>query len=181
MSNKEINNSEIDSDLTYVIEDEVIDDTKCPKCNEKINDNIEFCNCGFYIQAANNSRKASILFLSIIIVVIVTLFLTQTNLLPSIGEKAAHKINEKKMSSFASPVMQVENKIKNTGLKNMIGNMYEKDIHNKNILIVVVKPEVWPTMKPEARKYVLKTLENFWKECYKGEDPQVKFANPGSI
>lgn len=178
MDDKENINVTEEDDINYIFDDEVIDDSLCPKCMEKITDKTEFCHCGFYVQAAKNATKASIAFISLIIIIIISIFITQTNLLPSIGIKAAHKINKKKMSSFTSPVIQVENNLKNTGLKDIISNLYQKDINNKNILIVVIKQDYWPTMKPEAKQYVLLMLENYWKDAYKGKDPQVRFANP---
>lgn len=178
MDEKENINVTEEEEMDYIFDDEVIDDSLCPKCMEKVTDKTEFCHCGFYVQAAKNATKASIALISIVIIIIISIFITQTSLLPSIGIKAAHKINKKKMSSFTSPVIQVENKLKNTGLKDIISNLYQKDINNKNILIVVIKPDYWPTMKSEGKHYVLSTLENYWKDAYKGENPQVKFANP---
>ena len=179
MDNKDNKKITEDDDINYNFDEEVIEDFLCPKCSEKISEETEFCNCGFYVQAAKNATKASMAFAFLAIILILSLFITQTDFLPSIGIKAANKINKKKMSSFTSPVIQVENDLKNTGLKEVIGNLYQKDINNKNVLIVVIKRDYWPTMKPEAKQYVLTTLENHWKEAYKGKDPQVRFANPG--
>lgn len=179
MENKDNQNIPEEEDINYIFEGEVIDDSLCPKCQEKISEKTEFCSCGFYIQAAKDATNASIAFATLAIIIIISIFFTQTNLLPSIGIKAAEKINKKKMSSFTSPVIQVENDLKNTGLTEIISNLYQKDINNKNVLIVVIKQDYWPTMKPEAKQYILSALENYWKEAYRGKDPQVKFANPG--
>jgi predicted nucleic acid-binding Zn ribbon protein len=167
-----------DDDINYIHDQDVIDDTLCPKCMRKITDDKEFCECGFYIEAFRKSSKFAFVFFMIVVVAIAGVILIRTDLLSSLGMKAATKITKKEISFSASPVIQVQAHLKDAGLYASIRDIYQQDYKNPNILIVVIKPERWPTMNQKQKDYIYNTILDLWKEAYKGDDPQVRYANP---
>lgn len=177
MEDKELNNILEDEDISYIQDEEVIDDSLCPKCMNKVSENAEFCSCGFYVQAAKRSSVFSFVFFVIIFVVITGLLLINTGILPSLGIKVGSKITKKQMGSSTSPVIRVKGQLKNWGLNEQIRDVYQKDYKNPNVLIVVIQPDHWPAMKEKRKDYILKTISNFWKEAYKGDNPEVIFGN----
>ena len=177
VDDKEINKIVKDEKEGYIIDDQVIDDTLCPKCMEKITADTEFCTCGFYVRAAKQSASFSFVFFVVILTAAIGVFLTKSTFIPHIGSEFAEKITDNKINSFASPVIQVQNNLNPYGLNKKIRDVYPQDYKNPNILIIVVKPEYWPSMKETEKKYVKKTISRLWKEAYKGKDPQVRFAN----
>ncbi|MEW5821084.1 MAG: hypothetical protein AB1782_12905 [Cyanobacteriota bacterium] len=177
MNDKNVNKVMGDEEVTYIVDDKVIDDTLCPKCMERISSKTEFCTCGFYVKASKNSEAFSFVFFMIVIVAVVALFFTRTDLLPSIGNKAATKFTKKSMGTTASPIIMVEDHLKDSGLIEKIRDLYQQP-KDKNILMIVVKPEYWSTMKSEEKKYILSSVKSLWKTAYRGEDPQAEFANP---
>lgn len=167
-----------DEEIRYIADEKLIDDSLCPKCLQKINNDTEFCQCGFYARAAKVSSNFSLVFFLLILVVVAGLILTKTSVLSSLEINMTNKIAEKGMSSTASPVIQVADKLAHSDINYLIRDIYYQDYKNTNKLIVVVKPEYWPAMKPQTKEYVLNTITNLWGKAYKGENPQVKFANP---
>ncbi len=177
MDDKQLNNIVEDEKVAYIVDDQVIDDTLCPKCMEKITSDTEFCECGFFVKAAKKSATFSFVFFIIILAIAAGLFLTKSAFIPNIGSEVAGKITDKKITSFASPIIQVQNDLKPFGLNKKIRDIYPQDYKHPNVLIIVIKPEYWPSMKKAEKKYIKKTITKLWKSAYKGEDPQVRFAN----
>jgi hypothetical protein len=163
--------------MNYIIDDKVIDDSLCPKCFEKIDDDTEFCQCGFYVTAAKNAASYSFMFFLAVAMVSSSLIMSKTGFFGLLGVNVSSKVVNAEMSSVAAPSIQVENTMKTSGMFSMIRNIYPQDYKNKNILIVFVKPEYWPSMKPDDRSKLHNSIEVLWRKAYKGQDPQVRFAN----
>jgi hypothetical protein len=177
VDDKKLNDIVTDEDIQYIKDDDVIDDTLCPKCLSSIDKDTEFCECGFFVKASKDAAVYSFVFFILVFVSVVGVVLLNTDFLPSLGIRAAGKITDKQMVSSASPVIMVQNKLQHAGMYSMISDIYQMDYKNPNTLIVVIKPERWPTLKQKQKEYVLNKITDLWTEAYKGENPSVKFAN----
>lgn len=166
-------------DYSYDVDENLIEDSFCPKCSAAISDKTDFCDCGFYVKASSNATRYGFVLAILLFACIIGVFITKTDYISSIGTNAAKKFTQKKMFKMASPKIQVETQIKSSGLNEQISKIYPKNYKEPNILIVEIYPEVWPVLKPEKRQYIKKTISDMWAEAYKGDkEPVVVFANP---
>lgn len=179
MNKPNVNKVVEDDNITYIADEEIIDDSLCPKCMEKISDDVEFCSCGFYVKAAKRAGAFSLVFFIIVFLTVAGLVITHSNLLPSIGTKVADKFSEEKFVSSATPIIQIQDHLKDSGLMHKIRDMYQEP-KKRESLVVVIKPEYWSAMKASEKKYILSTIEGLWKNFNQDskEAPSVRFANP---
>lgn len=174
MNNKIVENE----DIAYIADEKLIEDSLCPKCMQKISNDTEFCGCGFYVKAAKVSSVFSFVFFLIVSILVFGTLLYKSNFITNMEINVTKKIEEKGMSKTASPVVQVANVLSKSGLNYLIRDVYVQDYKHKNILVIVIKPEYWPTLKPKTKKHIHKKITELWKKAYTGEDPQVRYANP---
>lgn len=161
-----------------IFKDKVIEDLICPKCSQKIDEDTDFCSCGFYFKAHKISEVYSFLFtlLGLFLFGIGLLFIT--GLLPTINSAISDKFNHQEIMSIASPRMYIETEIKKSDWADVIEDIYQQDYKNKNVLIVVIKPEIWPKLDAQKKTEIYNTINELWKKIYKEKNAVVKFGNP---
>lgn len=160
-----------------VTEDTYLDDIICPQCGAEVSPDAEFCDCGFYFKAAKNSGDFVIVLTVIIVALGFLLFLFRFDSINSMVSGVTKNFAPKEIALTTSPIARIKDVLRQKPYYEKFLSVYQKDIKNENILIVVVKPDYWRQLKPEAKEKLISQVEDAWKDVYPGENPQAEFGN----
>ncbi|EKE02017.1 MAG: hypothetical protein ACD_20C00435G0006 [uncultured bacterium] len=161
--------------------DNVILDKTCPRCNKLLINKQDFCDCGFFLKAFNNSTLwggiLSITFITGIILIIGLVSLT------NVKSFASQKFKKDMDFNSLSPInIQVISSLKKSPYDGYIQNIYVKP-KEKDKLMILVKPTLWHTLTKKEKEALVNQVSQNWKIIYKRnnpdstEEPIVKFAN----
>lgn len=179
--NNEINLKSIE-DYFYLEKNNIILDKTCPGCKKLIIKKKDFCECGFFIKARENSILWSAVFsvwLSIGI-----FFLAGLINFEDIKNHCLDGLNKKNMDfNTLSPInIQIITSLKNSTYNEYIQNIYVKP-KEKNKLMILIKPNLWNILSSQEKNELLAQINKNWEVLYKQkyplskEKPEVNYSN----
>ncbi|OGH99421.1 MAG: hypothetical protein A2104_02415 [Candidatus Melainabacteria bacterium GWF2_32_7] len=175
----QINSKDVDNQVDST--NNIIFDKACPRCNKLIVTNKDYCACGFYLKAFNNSIFwTSVLSACFFIGFILIIGLVGLN---SVRNYASHKLQNKLDFNSLSPInIQIISSLKRSPYDGYIQNIYVKP-KEENKLMILIKPNLWHTLNKKEKENLVKQVSENWKIIYKRNNPDstkeslVKFAN----
>ena len=182
IKNEQIYLKSINNDF-YFEKNKIIWDKTCPLCKKYIFNEKDFCECGFFLSAAKNSKYWAT-FMAVWFIIGFVFLISIINLI-NLKNFAYTKINKNKINFHSlSPInIQIFTDLKNSPYGNYIENIYVKQKEN-NKLIVLIKPTSWGIMNTKDKNYLKALIQNKWKILYAQnypnltKKPVVDFANP---
>lgn len=166
----------------YFEKDSVIVDKVCPKCKKLILEEKDFCKCGFFLKAAENSAFWTPIISTWLILGII--FLAGVIKLEGSRNFSFKKHPQPDISlDSISPInIQIISRLKNSPYVNCIQNMYVKP-ESENKLIILIKPHFWKNLTSDKKQEILNLVKKNWEIIYRenypksAKNPEVRFAN----
>lgn len=162
-------------------EENIILDKTCPHCNKLLINQKDFCDCGFFLKAFNNSVLwSNVLSVSLILgIILIISFVSLNNIKIFTSEKFKKNMD---FNSLSPVNIQVISSLKKSPYDGYIQNIYIKS-KEKNKLMILIKPTLWHTLTKKEKEALVNQVSQNWRIIYKRNNPDsteesiVKFAN----
>src|SRR3989339_186946 len=174
MSNDFLRNNKVYIRFTgsdfYLEKNKIILDKTCPFCKKVLVKESDFCDCGFFLKAAENSRLWGAIL--VIFFIIGLLFIVSIVNIDNARDYVTARMQENHMNvNSLTPIkIQVISSLKDSSYDGYIQSTYTKPKEDHK-LMVLIKPTLWYTLTKEEKNGLLGQLTSIWNKIYRQNYP----------